>query len=418
MASGYLDRSGNLGKTVAAVPSFLNFRSPDLIEPALAILDCLEVGLILFDKALVIEAANPAAGKLLLLHRTVDATLDAGCAADDAGSWGAHLGAVFAGDGVLELPSVDYKLGDSLRHLRLAGRKVLLGGQVHGLLSVVDIGPVSARDAGPVTTVDIRHGTIKKTGFPSVGDVGSASAVDNGSAIASRAQAAQQARLAAVGEMTCKIAHELNSPIDGILRYINLALRVVQAEGLTKVAEYLEHCREGLTRMVGIIGELLGYVRGPAAGYGPAELQQLLNEALRSVQGRAEAAGVRIVTEFQLKRVKVRSTELYQVFCNLANNAIDAMPTGGELQVRVSSRQPGLAEVAFRDCGAGFDPEQTEKLFEPFYTTKDRGTGLGLAICKEIVERHGGKIEVQSSPGAGSVFTVHVPVVEAPDDEA
>ena len=126
----------------------------------------------------------------------------------------------------------------------------------------------------------------------------------------------------------------------------------------------------------------------------------------------AEASNVRISSDYASDIPQIRTGSLLQVFCNLIKNALDAMPDGGELSISTRLAADNTTVVEFRDTGSGFAPEDTEVMFEAFFTTKDkgRGTGLGLAICKDIVERYNGRITAENAPGGGSIFTVYLPV--------
>ena len=107
----------------------------------------------------------------------------------------------------------------------------------------------------------------------------------------------------------------------------------------------------------------------------------------------------------EMPEVMADGEQLYRVFINLANNAQDAMPDGGQLTI--STREgDGYAEVAFQDTGVGITEEVMKKIFEPLFTTKTKGTGLGLAVCQQIAAKHGGTIQTSSAPGKGSTFTV------------
>ena len=101
--------------------------------------------------------------------------------------------------------------------------------------------------------------------------------------------------------------------------------------------------------------------------------------------------------------------KLKQLFLNLAINALEVTPGGGEIRVRVSSAEDGWVRVVVEDTGPGMDPETLAHAFDPFFTTKNEGTGLGLAIAHSIVEQHGGRIDVESEPGRGTRFTVELP---------
>jgi signal transduction histidine kinase len=210
------------------------------------------------------------------------------------------------------------------------------------------------------------------------------------------------------------VAHELNNPMDGILRYVNLSLRIIEQENLEKPKEYLAQCREGLMRMVQIVSELLEFSRNSYVSFEYVKIERIIEDAVKTMEGRAEAAGVRISRSYAPNIPKIRSSNLFQVFCNLIKNALDAMPDGGQLSISTRFTADNTAIVEFCDTGVGLPTENTEAIFEPFFTTKDKvkGTGLGLAISKDIIERHGGRITAENATEGGSVFTVYLPVSE------
>lgn len=226
-------------------------------------------------------------------------------------------------------------------------------------------------------------------------------------------QLANTERLAAVGKLASKVAHELNNPMDGILRYINLAIRIIEGENLEKPKEYLTQCRQGLMRMVQIVSELLEFSRGAHTPFESLRVEHIIEDAIKAMSPIVEASKVQILRDYAPGIPQIRSGNLFQVFCNLIKNALDAMPDGGKLSVSTRLGADNTAIVAFRDTGTGFVPENGELIFEPFFTTKGkgRGTGLGLAISKDIVERYHGRITAENAPGGGSIFTVHLPVV-------
>jgi signal transduction histidine kinase len=223
---------------------------------------------------------------------------------------------------------------------------------------------------------------------------------------------AEAERLAAVGERVSKVAHELNNPLDGILRYINLATRVIEKENLEKPKEYLAQCRRGLLRMVHIVSELLEFSRSTYMPLEHVKIEQIIEDAVKMTESRAAAQGVRISRDYGLGLPQVRGGNLFQVFCNLARNAMDAMPDGGELRIATRRAPDNKIIVEFRDTGTGLPTEDPEALFEPFFTTKEqgKGTGLGLAICRDIVESSRGRISAASAADGGSIFTVSLPV--------
>ncbi len=127
---------------------------------------------------------------------------------------------------------------------------------------------------------------------------------------------------------------------------------------------------------------------------------------------KAEASNVEILRDYASGLPQIRSGNLFQVFCNLTKNALDAMQDGGELKISTRLAANDMITAEFRDTGPGLPKENTEAIFEPFFTTKDKGkgTGLGLAICRDIVESYNGRITAENISEGGSIFTVYLPV--------
>jgi signal transduction histidine kinase len=226
-------------------------------------------------------------------------------------------------------------------------------------------------------------------------------------------QVAQSQRLATVGKVAGKVAHELNNPLDGILRYINLAIRVIDQGQVEKAKDYLVQGRSGLMRMVQIVSEMLEFSRGSATVIERARLDQILHEAITAMEPRAGKVRVELLCPDLNPLPQYRSDNLFQVFCNLIKNAIDAMEGEGRLTIAIRRGERQL-DITFRDTGSGFPAEQAEAIFQPFFTTKGfgRGTGLGLAICRDIVEKLHGQITAANHPDGGSIFTVSLPTGE------
>ena len=218
------------------------------------------------------------------------------------------------------------------------------------------------------------------------------------------------ARMAALGRLAARVAHELNNPLDGILRYVNLALRVNQSGGDPRINEYLDKARGGLLRMAQITTGLLEFSRASHAPPEQATINRIVEDAIASMAGRATESGVTVKRELLAVDLPVaRGSNIFQVFCNLIKNALDAMPDGGALAIK-SQCEAGDVVIVFEDTGIGL-PEEAERIFEPFFTTKapGRGTGLGLAVCREIIERYGGSISANRRQPAGTAFVVRIP---------
>lgn len=253
-------------------------------------------------------------------------------------------------------------------------------------------------------------------------------------------QLAAHERLLSIGRLAAKVAHELNNPLDGILRYLGLARKLVvaesaaaaSAEGTTssgaraktsagaggspilvsagKVAGYLDEARAGLMRMAKIIRELLEFSRRSPGGAEELGVNEVVEQAIRAVSPRADDQGVLIAADFQDRHMPaLPGGRLLQVCLNLLKNALDVMPRGGRLMISTGVVGDDVV-LRFADTGPGL-PADASRLFEPFHTTKPQGegTGLGLAICKDIVEGMGGGIEASRGEEAGAVFTVRIP---------
>lgn len=218
-------------------------------------------------------------------------------------------------------------------------------------------------------------------------------------------------RLASLGKLATRVAHELNNPLDGILRYINLAMRLADDAPDSKLKTYLLESRVGLMRMVQIIGELLDFSRATDGEFDEMNVDEVVEQAIRSAASAADAQKVVVAADFQNDDMpSVYGSRLFQICCNLIRNAIDAMPDGGRLSITT-----GLVEdtviIKVTDTGVGL-PEPVEKVFEPFFTTKEpgKGTGLGLAICRDFVEDMHGRITAAPGDDGGAVLTVCIPV--------
>lgn len=231
-------------------------------------------------------------------------------------------------------------------------------------------------------------------------------------------QALEEAhRLSALGAMAAGLAHEIRNPLAGIKG----AAQFLQGEvGLSPDAqEMLDVVVVEADRLNVVVSQFLDYARPMNLQLDLTPLNALVSQALALVRAQGVPAGVRLEEQLDpdLPLVPLDPGRVRQVLLNLVQNGIQAMPEGGTLTLSTHRRQaPGRApsvEVRVADTGRGVPLDVQDKLFVPFFTTKEHGTGLGLAISQRIVQRHGGEIELQSEPGAGAVFSVRLPI---PDD--
>ena len=228
------------------------------------------------------------------------------------------------------------------------------------------------------------------------------------------------AKLAAVGELAGKVAHEVNNPIAIISAKARLLLADAQEPVPPRMAAELGKITDLADRVARIAQGLLSYCRPAPGPAGPLDLRIPIRKALAIIETPAAAAGVRIQERMPdpLPEVHANAGEMEQVFLNLFLNSMDAMPRGGKLSVSafVDDGSHGHAEsclqVLVEDTGCGIPAEIRDHVFEPFVTTKEsgRGTGLGLSICLGLMRSNGGEIDLESEPGRGTRVRLRLPV--------
>jgi signal transduction histidine kinase len=228
--------------------------------------------------------------------------------------------------------------------------------------------------------------------------------------VAARRDLTAKERLAALGQLSGTIAHELGNPLNAISGHVQLAARSPSCP--PELREELAVIESEVRRMTAIIRRFLDSARALTPAPEPVEVEALVDEAL-SLTLSAEARG-RIGVEKdvppEMGRVALDPSLVRHVLTNFLSNAVDAMAQGGRLAVRARRAGDHLA-LSVSDTGPGIAPEERKRIFEPFYSTKPKGkgTGLGLAICREIAGALKGRIEVESAPGRGATFTLLVP---------
>lgn len=230
-------------------------------------------------------------------------------------------------------------------------------------------------------------------------------------------------RLAVIGEMSAVVAHEFRNPLAGIKLGVQYLLQRVPPDdplrpSVSMIAEEAE-------QMERTVEDILLISRRFELRLRPCDPVELVEHTLGHLASALEQARVRVRREFaaQVPPVMADAARMDQVFTNLVQNAIDAMPEGGELTVAVAFREaareragegdgtvsPGDVVFTFRDTGPGIPLVALTEIFEPFYTTKTKGTGLGLAIVDRIVKEHGGQVQAANAPDRGAEFTITLP---------
>jgi two-component system, NtrC family, sensor kinase len=222
----------------------------------------------------------------------------------------------------------------------------------------------------------------------------------------------QQTKMAALGVLSSKVAHEINNPLGVILGYASYLEGKLPSD--TPAHRYVQDIKTESRRCKKIVEELLSYARVPAPKLVSKNLNGILEEIIQFASNLPETRHVEILTRFpdDFPLVKVDEDQIYQVAINLILNAASAIAGEGQIVIRTEFDPNGEAIIVFEDTGPGIPNELREKIFDPFFTTKANGTGLGLAIAKQIVKQHLGTISVESEPGKGARFTIRLPVEE------
>lgn len=223
-------------------------------------------------------------------------------------------------------------------------------------------------------------------------------------------------QLATVGEMASGIAHEVRNPLTGVLGALDLALKRLEPDDPGR--PLLEEAQQQLRRIEGTTTQLLRYARPPTLREVVVEPRQLVERAVRVVESNAHAAGITLRVEHSPETVNVRVDPelMVQVLLNLMLNGIDAMREGADLTVWTTVHSPDVW-IGVRDTGPGVPEDIRAEIFRPFYTTKNQGSGLGLPISRQIVERHGGRLRLEETPGGGATFIVELPLIDREGDE-
>lgn len=225
-------------------------------------------------------------------------------------------------------------------------------------------------------------------------------------------------RLATIGQLAAGVAHELNEPLGNILGFAQLAIKGPDLTGQTaqdveKIVAAALHGRE-------IVKKLMFFGRQMPTKKTLMDLNQIVDEGLYFLESRCAKEGIEVVRslEPELPKVNADPSQLHQVLVNLVVNAIQAMPEGGRLIIKTGPRD-GYVSLVVEDTGVGMSKEVLERIFIPFFTTKDvgQGTGLGLPVVHGIVTSHGGSVAVRSEAGRGSRFEVTLPAASAAGED-
>ncbi len=221
---------------------------------------------------------------------------------------------------------------------------------------------------------------------------------------------AKQEKMASLGVLSSEVAHEINNPLGVILGYAGyLEGKIDESDPRYNCAkEIKQECR----RCMRIVKGLLGYARSRQPSCSPVDINGLLRQIVEVARGYRELQKISITKEFSedLPQIMADEEQLRQVANNLIVNGGSAMPRGGHLRISTGRVDDDTIAVVFVDTGTGISPEHLEKIYDPFYTTKQDGTGLGLSISREIILAHHGSIQITSEQGKGTTVTICLPV--------
>ena len=251
---------------------------------------------------------------------------------------------------------------------------------------------------------------------------------------AAQAQLVQTEKLASLGRLSASVAHEINNPLAGILTYVKLIGRRLRtaAPGPDEVLAILQQLalvERETQRCSTIVRNLLDFSKQREPSFKSVDLAAVLEEALSLVANRLALQGIELVKDAETSLpIWADFGQVRQALLNVLVNACDAMPQGGRLRLSARAARLGsaegqgkapssgtnagrpFAEVIVTDTGSGILPEHLAKIFDPFFSTKEKGTGLGLSVVYGIVEKHGGRIAVESEVGRGARVILHLPL--------
>jgi len=227
----------------------------------------------------------------------------------------------------------------------------------------------------------------------------------------------QSAKLVSLGEMGAGIAHELNSPLAGILSITEVLMSRLGKENPSYFL--LDKIKDAAVRSKYIILDMLTYSRPSKAGFAPMFLNEAVRGTLTIFTSEIKTRGIEIVEQFdrELPQVLGNKGQIMEVILNILKNARDAIGGSGSIFIKTLVTEDNgnrYSTAEFRDTGPGVPPDIRDKIFDPFFTTKEKGgghnIGLGLSISQSIIKEHGGKISVEEHPCGGAVFRISLPV--------
>jgi len=222
-------------------------------------------------------------------------------------------------------------------------------------------------------------------------------------------------RVTALGRLASALAHEIRNPLNSVNLSIDHARSRLAPEEPGRRTEFdrlMQVIKSELTRLNRLVDDFLAFGRRTRLAPRPCALEGLVRDVAALVEPRAAGQGVRVGVAAgpELPETVVDPELIKTALLNLALNALDAMPDGGELHLQLERPDPDLIRVQVRDTGAGMPGEALREAFEPYFSTKEAGLGLGLAITRQIVQEHGGRVRLENLPGGGAAAVLELPL--------
>lgn len=217
-------------------------------------------------------------------------------------------------------------------------------------------------------------------------------------------------KFSAIGKLAAGIAHEIRNPLTSVMGFIQL-LRRNSSKNETE-SRYLEIVFNELHVLKKMVSDFVLMAKPSSPEKKETLLQELINDTVQFMTSQANLQDTVLKTELcePPMMIFIDGVQIKQVLINLIQNAIEAMPDGGEVDIRLAlDTENNYAEISICDTGVGIDEEQLKEIFNPFFTTKDNGLGLGLSICYRIIENHNGKIQIKSTSSGGTQFIILIP---------
>lgn len=237
-----------------------------------------------------------------------------------------------------------------------------------------------------------------------------------------------QDKMASLGKLSSSVVHEINNPVAGILNLVILSKRILKEDAMDQKTidlflKYLEMMEMETRRISRIVSNLLVFAHPSKIALVKFDLNDLIDQALILNSNLLKIKNIRIIEalEYNLPLLTGSEDQLKQVIMNLISNAVESMATSPKKRLTIktfSKKNQGAIELQVKDTGTGIPKDTTSKIFEPFFTTKKKGkgVGLGLSVVYGIIQEHGGKIYVDSTPGKGTCFTITLYKDMAPEE--